>query len=145
MVCCWKWSLEKEYRRVSIFIFPEHRCLWKYLFTRVKFWRRHTEVRLGIFPDALLQVNIRVTAVRAAPVSSRGRRGSIETVVSDAGKTLARKFIGYSEMNSAGRSSLHIHGFCLWHMFARSGRLIKNSRKRNRLSCNCGIQWKNLK
>lgn len=81
-------------------------------FTRAKFWCRHTGARLGIFSDALLQVNIRVTAVRAAPVSSRGRRGSIETVVSDAGKTLARKFIGYSEMNSAGRSSVHIHEFC---------------------------------
>lgn len=64
--------------------------------------------------------------------SSRGRRGSIETVVSDVGKTLARKFIGYSEMNSAGRSSLHIHGFCPWRVFALSGHPMKNSCKRNR-------------
>lgn len=110
-----KQSPKISYRIVSyISVIRERHCSCEYL-TRSVLQRIRTR-RISDIRGALQNGSTHVEPPHVRSLlsrSNRGHCGSIETVVSDAGKTYARKFIGYSEMNSAARSSLHIHGFCL--------------------------------
>lgn len=116
-----------------VFLIPEHRWrLCEYFSREPNFWRGHTGAPWYIPRRFAPGQHTRNHCSRRSRFS-RGRRGSIETVVSDARKTLTRKFIGYSEMNSAA-----VDRACIFMDFVSSvclrgsGHPMKNSCGQNR-------------